>query len=95
MNNKKPQIKQEKFKKTKHLQQFKQAGVNFHNLHQAQTVNQNGCETVNAVRIAHVNARSIRNKDDLIAEYIDSTQIGFTIITETWFQDNKIDQGWV
>ena len=44
---------------------------------------------------AHVNARSIKNKDDLIAEYIDSTKINFTIITETLLQDNEIDQGWV
>ena len=33
--------------------------------------------------------------DDLIAEYIDSTKTDFTIITETWLQDNEIDQGWV
>ena len=52
-------------------------------------------EIVNTVRIAHVNARSIKNKDDLIAEYIDSTKIDFTIITETWLQDNEIDKGWV
>ena len=36
-----------------------------------------------------------KNKDDLIVEYIDSAQIDFTIITETWFQDNETDQGWV
>ena len=70
-------------------------GINFCNLHQVQTVNQNRSEIVNTVRIAHVNARSIKNKDDLIAKYIDSTKIDFTIITETWLQDNEIDQGWV
>ena len=52
-------------------------------------------EIVNTVRIAHVNARSIKNKDDLIAEYIDSAKIDFTIITKTWLQDNGIDKGWV
>ena len=31
----------------------------------------------------------------LLAEYIDSTKIDFTIITETWLQDNEIDKGWV
>ena len=30
-----------------------------------------------------------------MAEYIDSAQIDFTIITETWLQDNETDQGWV
>ena len=70
-------------------------GVNLCNLHLIQTVNQYGKELVNALRVAHVNARSIKNKDNLIAEYIDSAQIGFTIITETWLQDNETDQGWV
>ena len=37
----------------------------------------------------------LKNKDDLIAEYIDSAQIDFTIITETWLQDNEPDQGCV
>ena len=77
------------------MEQFKQTGVNFCNLHQVQTVNQNRSEIVNTVRIAHVNTRSIKSKDDLIAEYIDSTKIDFTIITKTWPQDNEIDQGWV
>ena len=94
INNKKTQIKQEKIRKTKHREQFKQTGVNFCNLHQVQTVNQNRSETVNNVRIAHANARSIKNKDDLVAEYIDSTKIDFTIITETWLQDNETNQGW-
>ena len=79
-------------RKTKHREQFKQTGVNFCNLHQVQTVNQNRSETVNTVRIAHVNARSIKNKDELIAEYIDSTKIDFTRITETWLQDNENDK---
>ena len=95
INNKKTQIKQEKIRKTKHREQFKQTGVNFCNQHQVQTVNQNRSEIVNTVRIARVNARSIKNKDNLIAEYIDSTKIDFIIITETWLQDNEIDQGWV
>ena len=88
-------LNRKKIRKAKHWKQFKQTGVNFHNLHQVQAVNQNEDEIVSAVRIAHVNARSIKNKDDLIAEYIDSAQKDCTIITETCLQDNEIDQGWV
>ena len=89
-------LNSKKIRKTKHREQFKQTEVNFCNLHQVQTLNQNMSETVNTVRIAHVNARSIQNKDDLVAEYIDSTKINFTIITKTWLQDNKkTDHGWV
>ena len=95
INNKKTQTKQEKIRKTKHREQLKQTALNFCNLTQVQTVNQNRSEIVNTVRIAHVNARSIKSKDDLIAEYIDSTKIDFTVITETWLLDNEIDQGWV
>ena len=29
------------------------------------------------------------------AEYIDLTKMDFTIITKTWLQGNKNDQGWV
>ena len=57
--------------------------------------NQDMNEIVNSVRITHVNARSIKNKDDLLAEYINSTKINFMIITKTWLQDNEIDKGWV
>ena len=74
-------LKREKIRKTKCREQFKQIGVNFYNLHLIQTVNQNRSETVNNVRIAYINARSIKNKDDLVAGYIDSTKIDFTIIT--------------
>ena len=42
-----------------------------------------------------MNARSIKNRDDLIAHYIDSAQKNFIIITEPWLQDNETDQGWV
>ena len=88
-------LNKKNIRKTKHREQFKQTGFNFCNLHQVQAINQDMNEIVNTVRIAHVNARSIKNKDDLIAEYIDSTKIDFTIITETWLQDNEIDKGWV
>ena len=88
-------LNKKNIRKTKHREQFKQTRVNFCNLHQVQTVNQDMSEIVNTVRIAHVNARSIKNKDNLIAKYIDSAEIDFTIITETWLQDNEIDKGWV
>ena len=88
-------LNKNKIRKTKHREQFKETGVNFHNLHQVQTINHDMHEKFNTVRIAHVNARSIKNKDELIAEYTDLTKIDFTIITETWLQDNETDKGWV
>ena len=89
-------LNRKKIRKTKHREQFKQTGVNFCNLHQVQTVNLNRSEIVSAVRITNVNARSIKkNKDDLLAEYIDSTKIDLTIITETSLQDNEMDKGWM
>ena len=88
-------LNKKRIRKTKQWEQIKQTGVNFCNLHQVQTVNEDLHEKVNTIRAAHVNARSIKNKDDLISEYIESTKIDFTIITETWLQDNKTDKGWV
>ena len=57
-------------RRPKQREEIKQTRVNFCNLHQVQTVNHDTHEKVNPIRIAHVNARSIKNKDDLIAEYI-------------------------
>ena len=88
-------LNKKNIRKTKHREQFEQTEVNFCNLHVVQTVNQDMNEIVNTVRIAHIYSRSIKYKDDLIAEYIDSTKIDFTIITETWLQDNEINKGWV
>ena len=88
-------LNRRKIRKAKSEEQITQTGVNFHNLHHVQTVNQDGSEIVNVLRIAHVNVRSIKNKDDLIAEYINSAPIDFTIITGTWLQDNETDKGWV
>ena len=86
-------LNKKRIRKTMQREQIKWTGVNFCNLHQVQTVNQDMHEKLTTIRIAHVNARSIKNKDDLIAEYIESTKIDFTIITETWLQDNETDKG--
>ena len=55
-------LNRKKIRKMKHREQFKQTGVNFHNLHQVQIVNQNRSEIVKTIRIAHVNARSIKTR---------------------------------
>ena len=55
-------LNRRKIRKAKPLEQITQTGINFCNLHQVQTVNQHGSKIVNAVRIAHFNARSINKK---------------------------------
>ena len=55
-------LNKKKIKKTNHRDQFKHTRVNFHSLHQVQTVNQDMHEKVDTIRIAHVNARSIKTK---------------------------------
>ena len=46
------------------------------------------------VRLMLLNARSIRNKDIEIGQYIHNNNIDLTIITETWINDSDHDKAW-
>ena len=39
------------------------------------------------IRITTLNAQSVKNKDQLIADYILNTKVNYTVITETWLRD--------
>ena len=39
------------------------------------------------IRITTLNAQSVKNKDQLIADYILNTKTNYTVITETWPRD--------
>ena len=45
------------------------------------------------IRITTLNAQSVKNKDQLIADYILNTKANYTVITETWLRDT--DDIWI
>ena len=44
------------------------------------------------IRLTTLNAQSVKNKDQLIADYILNTKANYTVITETWLKDT--DDTW-
>ena len=54
----------------------------------------NGLEMVNNIRIATLNARSVKNKDLIISQELNDHKIDITVITETWLKDTPEDKAW-
>ena len=49
----------------------------------------------NKLRITLSNIRSIKNKEELVMDYLASSNSDLAIITETWLTDNEEDNAWV
>ena len=54
--------------KNKRSSRIQQHGVNFRNICQIKTYNQEACEHVKNIRLGTLNARSIKSKEELIME---------------------------
>ena len=54
----------------------------------------NDLEVVNNIRLATLNARSVKNKDLIISKELNSHKIDTTVITETWLKDNPENEAW-
>ena len=59
------------------------------------TDNHNHKVASNNMRIATLNAWSVKNKDHLIVHLLLETDAGIAVITETWLKDTGIDQAWL
>ena len=55
------------------------------------TDNHNQEAASNGMRIATLNARSVKNKDHLIVQQLHETDTDIAVITETWFKDTDIN----
>ena len=49
---------------------------------------------VNNIRLANLNARSVKNKDIIISQELKDHKIEITVITETGLKDNQEDEAW-
>ena len=47
------------------------------------------------MRIATLNAMSVKNKDHLIVQQLHETDVNIAVITETWLKDTDIDEAWL
>ena len=56
------------------------------------TDNHNQEAASNNMRIATLNARSVKNKDHLSVQQLPETDKDIAVITETWLKDTDVDK---
>ena len=70
-------------------------GVNKSNLKYIRTVNFGDKDLKPNTRIATVNARSVRNKDQIMVQELMNNNIDVALITKTWTKDTQEDLAWL
>ena len=70
-------------------------GVNTSNFIHIRTVAFGDKDPRPNIRITTVNARSVRNKDQIIVQEFTNNDIDVTLITETWTKDTPEGQAWL
>ena len=70
-------------------------GVNTSNLIHIRTVDFSDKDPMPNIRIATLNARSVRNKDQIIVQELTNNDIDVALITETWTKDTQEDRAWL
>ena len=68
--------------------------INIHNLITIRTIDFGGTVTT-YLTIATLNARSVKNKDQLLFQELSNNSIDIGLITETWLKDTQEDEAWV
>ena len=79
-------------KKIQHQIPTQAKKVNTKNLIQINTTEK---KNSNNIRIATINARSVKNKQLQIAETVELQNIDFIMLTETWLKNMDKDKAWV
>ena len=69
--------------------------LNLDNLFHLIITNKIGSETRTTIRLATFNARSVKNKDQIIVEEFIKNRIDIGLLTETWLKDTLKDQAWI
>ena len=57
--------------------------------------NKLGKETASTIKLATLNARSVKNKDKMIVNEFIKTKIDIGLLTETCLKDTPEDQAWI
>ena len=87
-------LNRRKNRKTRKTKQTKQNGIKFRNLKQILTGNDIK-EIIKNHRIGTINARSMKNKQEIIHETIEEYQLNITLITETWLKNSQDNDIWI
>ena len=87
LNNKTRKIRNKKSKNTP-------PGIAIQNHRQIVTTDENNDEIVKNIWLSTGNARSIKNKENLISNELTKRKIDILIATKTWLQDTKEDETW-
>ena len=66
--------------------------LNTYNLINVTITNKISNETTSTTRIAKLNARSVKIKDQALIEELNNTNVITAVITETWLKDSTEDQ---
>ena len=65
------------------------------NLAYAKITNNQDEEVVRNIRISTLTARSVRNKDQLIAQELHDSSVDMEVITEAWLKDTEVNNSWL
>ena len=68
---------------------------NVNSLLYVKTTDNNNEEVGNNMRMATLNARSVKNKDQLIAQQLHETDVDIAVITEVGLKDTDTDKAWL
>ena len=86
-------INRERITSTRH--EYRSRGVNTQNLITVKTIDFGGKVTTPYLTIATLNARSVKNKDQLLFQELTDNNIDIGLIIETWLKDTQEDEAWV
>ena len=81
--------------KNKKPSRIQQHGVNFRNICQIKSYNQDASEHIKNIRLGTLNAISIKSKEELIMENFNEYQLDALLITVTWLQNTDEDDTWL
>ena len=65
------------------------------NLVYVKITNNQDAQAEKYMRIATLNARSVRNKDLLIVQELHNSNVNMAVITETWLKDTEAGNSWL
>ena len=68
---------------------------NVSNLQYVKTIDNHNQGVGNNMRIATLNARSVKNKDHLIVQQLHETDVDLAMIIEIWLKDTDTDKSWL
>ena len=75
-------------------QPCKTSSCNPDNLINITITNKIGNKTASTIKLATLNARSVKNKDEMIVDEFIRAKIDIDLLTETWPKDKPKDQAW-